>query len=233
LTEIPFASQFPATYDPAFPKGKAWYTGAETRSLADIDYVVYHDAQGWRSFLKQGQRPGERASWLGSIIEDGRLWQHYPLEAPTWTSGTKDANVHGVAIEFEGKDSPITDAQVETAAQLFAWLATVCPNLDHPILGEGFREHRMFSGTSCPNGRIRWTAITDKIKEHSMLTDDDRKEIKQIADTAIEEYLISFAKYEPDTRTIREWLSSAVFHGTRASKAASAQAKALQEWDDR
>jgi hypothetical protein len=232
MTSIPFAIQQPATYDPAFPKGKYGYA-KKTRSLTDIDYVVYHDAQGWRTFLKRGQRPGVRSSWLGSILEDGVLWEHYSLEQPTWTSGTQDANVHGFAIEFEGKDSPITDAQVETAAQLFAWLATVCPNLDHPVLGEGFREHRMFSNTSCPNGRIRWTAIADKIKEHSMLTDADRQEIRDIATEVLEKYEVTFAGYDPDTRLLLKWVNDITFHAYRGSKAASGQAKALKEWDAR
>lgn len=157
MTRCPFAIWTPASADPQYPDGKYY-----PRSLTQITMIVNHDAVGGRAYLRQGQRPGEEASWLFSNLTDGILLQHYEMEQGTWTSGGKTANVTGVAVEHEsvyadGRPSttiPFTPQQVATDLRLYAWVKSVAPNLRPPVLGQGWEEHRRLSGgTTCPNNR--------------------------------------------------------------------------------
>lgn len=159
-TWLSVAIKLPATFDPVYPV-KFGYPGTAVRTLAQIEYVVNHSAEGGIDYLKQGQRPGEQASWMFSSALDGTLYQHFPLEAPTWTSGNPNANIHGVGVEHEGTHTQypkFTDAQADTDCRLFTELLLLCPNLGAPIHGEGVRIHREVAPgtTTCPNGRDRY-----------------------------------------------------------------------------
>jgi len=155
MTRIPGTVWTPAVYDPQYPLGKAF-----PRSLDEVEFVVNHDAQGYKSYLKNGNGMGRQSSWLITNLLDGTRLQHYELEAGTWTSSSYWANTKGVATEHESQigdmSLPITQAQAEADLETESFLATVCPNLKAPVLGWGRREHGELSdgSTSCPNGRI-------------------------------------------------------------------------------
>ena len=182
-TFIPFGIHKPGPADKA---GYAWMN-AKTRSLDLIEFVVYHSLEGWRGAVMDILNGPRRVSWLGTILLDGTLWNHYPLEAPTWTSGSIKANIRGAAWEFEGVKSsvpttfnigrgPITDPQVKTGALIFKFLQGVAPNLGVPRLPYGFQEHRILTSgaTECPSGRIRWTDIAAELGGDMPLTQDDK-----------------------------------------------------------
>jgi len=159
-TWLSVAIKLPATFDPVYPV-KFGYPGTAVRTLSQIEYVVNHSAEGGIAYLKQGQRPGEQASWMFSNALDGMLYQHFPLEAPTWTSGTPNANIHGVGVEHEGTHTAnpkFTDAQADTDVRLFLELQGLCPNLGAPVHGQGVRIHKEVAPgtTSCPNDRDRY-----------------------------------------------------------------------------
>lgn len=159
-TWIPWAVKLPATFDPAYVSGKFGYA-RKYRSLAEIRYVVNHSAEGGIAYLKQGQRPGEPASWMFSNALDGTLYQHFPLECPTWTSGGPIPNVEGVGVEHAGDhihNPKFTDAQADTDVRLYESLRDLCPNLGAPTHGDGIRIHREVAPgtTSCPNDRDRY-----------------------------------------------------------------------------
>lgn len=177
MTDIPFGiDKSPGNDKYGYPRGAL-------RSLDDIEYVVYHSLEGWRSNVMNILTGPRRASWLGTILLDGTLWRHYEIEAPTWTTSTKENNIKGAAFEFEGVNDnappttfnigrgSITDAQVTTAARIFEFLQENCPNLGDPQLPYGFQEHRILTNyaTQCPSGRIRWQAIADLLKEEDMV----------------------------------------------------------------
>ena len=155
MTRIPGCVWTPAVYDPQYPLGKAF-----PRSLNDVEFVVNHDAQGYRSYLKNGNGMGRQASWLITNLLDGTRLQHYELEAGTWTSSSYWANTHGLAVEHESQvgdfSLPITRAQADADLRTEEFLVTVCPNLKPPVFGQGRREHSELTGgaTNCPNGRI-------------------------------------------------------------------------------
>ncbi len=152
MTRIPGTIWTPAT--------GAGATKYYRRQLDQILYTVNHDAQGYRSFLQRGHAIGREASWLITNLVDGTRLQHYELEAGTWTSGGRTQNIAGVATEHESQGDmslPITQAQVNADLETELFLATVCPNLRPPVLGQGRREHGELTNgaTACPNGRIQ------------------------------------------------------------------------------
>lgn len=173
----------------AVPAGHAGYSNDPDRTLAEILYVVNHSAEGWKSYLINGYRPGESASWMFSNCQDGEMYQHFPLEALTYTSGSYEANRDGVGVEHEGvKGQPINEKQVANDRRLYADLRNLCPNLRAPQLGLGFREHRELTNgaTTCPNGRIQ--PLYDSYREDDMAFDDDEKQtIRAIVDQALTE----------------------------------------------
>jgi hypothetical protein len=86
------------------------------------------------------------------------MYQHYPLELPTWTSGGRRQNIDGLAVEHEGMaGQPLNAAQVANDRRLYADLKRLCPNLRAPVFMQGFREHGELTNgyTACPSGRIQ------------------------------------------------------------------------------
>lgn len=140
------------------PPGYDGYSFDPDRRLDEILYIVNHSAEGWRSSLVLGHRPGETASWTFSVMVDGQLYQHMPLEKLAYTSGSYEANRDGIGREHEGvKGTPITPFQVATDQRLDRDLQRLCPNLRPLVLGQGYREHSELTNgfTSCPSGRIQ------------------------------------------------------------------------------
>jgi len=155
------------------PPEKAGYGSVPVRRLDQILYIVPHSAEGWEAFLKLGHRPGEPASWTLSNCIDGDFYQHYPLEALTYTSGGLTQNRDGLACENEGKKgTPINAKQVANLRRLRTDVAALCPNLRAPLLGQGWREHGELTNgfTSCPSGRIQ--PLYDSYKEVDLETKD-------------------------------------------------------------
>ncbi len=137
-------------------RSRTGYLLKSTRSLAEIRYQVNHSAEGWETYLRAGSAPG--ASWTFSNLQGGKMYQHFPLELPTWTSGGRRQNIDGCAAETEGvAGQPMNAAQVANARRLYSDLNRLCPNMRIPLLGEGFREHGELTNgyTACPSGRIQ------------------------------------------------------------------------------
>lgn len=143
---------------PAPRPGYEGYPGKVTRNCGEILFVVNHSAEGWEAYLKQGHRPGESASWTFSNCQNGTMYQHFPLEAITYTSGGRWQNIQGLGVEHEGvKGQPLNAKQVENDLRLWDDLKLLCPNLRPQVLGQGYREHHELAPgtTTCPNGRIQ------------------------------------------------------------------------------
>ncbi len=137
-------------------RSRTGYFLKSTRSLAEIRYQVNHSAEGWEAYLRAGSAPG--ASWTFSNLQGGKMYQHYPLELPTWTSGGRRQNIDGLAVEHEGVAGQLLNAaQVTNDRRLYEDLNRLCPNMRIPRLGEGFREHGELTNgaTACPSGRIQ------------------------------------------------------------------------------
>ena len=140
------------------PPEKAGYAAQSSRALSEILYIVNHSAEGWKSFLVQGHRPGANASWSFSNNQDGSMYQHYPLEAITYTSGGFRQNVDGLGVEHEGVAGQLLNAvQIANDKRLYGDVAELCPNLRAARFMDGYREHNELTNgaTTCPSGRIQ------------------------------------------------------------------------------
>ena len=175
-TWLDFAVKMPG------PASKAGYPSDPDRELDEILYMVNHSAEGWANYLVQGHRPGANASWTFSNCIDGTLYQHYPLEALTYTSGGLPQNRDGLGIEHEGvKGTPINAAQVANDRRIYDALKAICSRLREPKFGEGFREHGELTNgeTSCPSGRIQ--PLYDSYTEsEDDMTEDEKAKLNTI-----------------------------------------------------
>lgn len=123
--------------------------------------VICHSMEGYEAGAwSQLDGPAE-ASWHFSVMQDGRVFQHYPLEASPWHAGTHPQNARLIGVEHEGvKGQPLTPAQVIASVGLVNWIGVQCgwtPSRD--AVRKTLWEHREVPGssTTCPNGRIDWT----------------------------------------------------------------------------
>ncbi len=123
--------------------------------------AVLHSAEGPEdSMISIVQSLHSGVSWHFSVMKDGRLLEHYPIEAKCWHAHAV-GNEHYIGIEHEGvAGEPETDEQVGTDIRLLAWLGET-------LSWSGFErgvqlwEHHEVPGnaTACPSGRIRWDDI--------------------------------------------------------------------------
>ncbi len=123
--------------------------------------AVLHSAEGYEaSMISIVQSLHSGVSWHFSVMKDGRLLEHYPLEAKCWHAHAV-GNEHYIGIEHEGvAGEPETDEQVGTDIRLLAWLGET---LGWPAFERGAQlfEHHEVPGnaTACPSGRIDWLRI--------------------------------------------------------------------------
>jgi hypothetical protein len=165
------------------PPGYDGYPHDPGRELSEIKYIVNHSAEGFKPSLILGHRPGQPASWTFSVMLDGELYQHLPLEALAYTSGSYQANRDGIGREHEGKaPNVITPEQVATDRRLDKELQGLCPNLRPLAFGEGYREHGELTNgaTSCPSGRIQPLYDSYSEEEHVGLTEDQNNKLNNV-----------------------------------------------------
>jgi len=146
---------------------------------------VAHSAEGYANGLLSVLAPtsDRRVSWHLSNLKDGRLWQHYPVDAQCWASGAATPNNSFVAMEHEGVASePLTEAQIDTTVRVLGELAAYGgwqprrPTSPTDLTATLY-EHRECTrfgslATACPSGRIPWDEILRRLsgEEDDMLT---------------------------------------------------------------
>ena len=87
---------------------------------------VKHSAEGWGTYLKfLVQSPLAIKSWHFSVLTDGTIWQHYPVNVHCWHAGDTDddddvrANIELVGIEHEGLvGTPLTAEQTAATIEI-------------------------------------------------------------------------------------------------------------------
>ena len=146
-------SEYPAAIDRPGPDWKRWsdanvHTGA-----------ILHSAEGYEHGLWSQLDGPAQAAWHFSVMQDGRVFQHYPIDQSPWHAGNKTGNVTLIGIEHEGRiGEPLTAVQLAASKALVAWLGQTCgwtPTRD-PASRTLF-EHNEIGTTTCPNGRIPWS----------------------------------------------------------------------------
>ena len=170
----PFALRLPG------PPGKIGYGTEHSPKRGEVK----HSAGGYEhAMLSILANPGNGVSWHYSVMQDGRVFAHYPLTANCWHAGDSDvdggvsANIDLVGVEHEGgapgnESDPLTDAQIEATVALTRWMMAqygLRGAVRYPAQSEGnywwLVEHNEVSNrpTSCPSGRIPWTEIQRRL----------------------------------------------------------------------
>lgn len=140
---------------------KQGYQGRTTNSVRG---VVCHSMEGYaEAALAEVKDASMPLSWHFSVLEDGTVWQHYPLNAICWHGGNQPINESLIGIEHEGvKGVPLTDVQLASSIALVDWIAGQggwTPQR-HVTLFEHNEVVTLYTPnagpTACPNGRIPW-----------------------------------------------------------------------------
>lgn len=121
--------------------------------------IVNHSAEGYFGTGNPSSVMRARGnSWHFTVLKNGKVWQHYPLEGMCWHAGSK-ANYRYIGIEHEGKaGEALTSAQLAATIKLNAAIARVRGWTSVKYGVTGF-EHNDFMATACPSGRIPWSTI--------------------------------------------------------------------------
>jgi len=184
------------------PHWKQGYPGIPNRAMEAIEGEVNHSAEGsMAALLAEIQNLTRLASWTFSIDTDGRIVEHYPLEAITWHAGRKgdldpDTEITGnIALlgkEHAGKvGTPLTALQEDASVSITKFVrATALAGDNPPELAVNLWEHNWINpSTACPSGRINWVTYMAKLspseeddmtaEEHSTLM-NSQKQILEI-----------------------------------------------------
>ena len=132
--------------------------------------VVLHSMVGFRagahSVLENVEGPRKTVAWHFSVLQDGTVEQHYPIDVILHHAGNRWANEHLIGIEHEGgfdpPDEPLTTAQQAASVELVRWIAEQRSWTPARTGDKTLYEHNEVSDTStqCPSGRIPWPAYS-------------------------------------------------------------------------
>lgn len=161
------------------PTGKTGYAGVSRTALDRKEGEVKHSAEGSADGLLSVLYGPRDASWHFSVLQDGTVWQHYPLEAITWHCGIKGderfdtsliGNITLIGVEHEGGGpgrygEPLTEAQYRATLRLSQDIRRLCSHLGagRPQLRRNLWEHRWLSWTTCPSDRIPWGRLIEDL----------------------------------------------------------------------
>jgi hypothetical protein len=183
------------------PADKVYSVPNAARGYVPHSAVGYYGGWASRLFSTDRREDGRytayaAASVHGWIAYDGRVQQHYPLDASCWASGSVYPNTHFIAFENEGGfqpyDEPLTDAQVEANLRLIRDLASwrdwpaICRPVDALDRSASLYEHRECvrwgsAPTACPSGRIPWQRLLDEL--HVATPTEPEVHVVQAGDT--------------------------------------------------
>ncbi len=157
-----------------------------------VDFYVAHSAVGYyggwasRLFSTARDASGRYATYAavsthGWIPYDGACLQHYPLMASCWASGSREANMRGVAFEIEGgapgrESEPLSEPQKQALERILGdivgWKGVTNDYWRRPAndrdLNATLYEHRECvrfgsAPTACPSNRIPWPEIIGRL----------------------------------------------------------------------
>ena len=167
------------------PADKVYSTPCLSLGIVPHSQVGYQAGAEARLFSADRNPDGSytayaAASWTGSVLYDGTLRQHYPIEASCWTSGARIPNTRFNAFETEGgppsdPSEPLRPAQVDAYVRIIRDLSELKgwePRrpVDSADVDATLYEHNECTRwgavyTACPSGRIPWDTILSRLNE--------------------------------------------------------------------
>ncbi len=127
--------------------------------------VVLHSMEGSWASSQRVLMAHDGGSWHFSNLKDGKLYQHYPLQAIAWHA--RGGNTKYIGVEHEGvAGQKLTELQIDTDVTLIRWLKEVCDwdELSRSRPDGNMVEHQEVGiesnyVTACPSRRIPWVKI--------------------------------------------------------------------------
>lgn len=154
-TWYPAASQRPG------PPSKQGYPGYPNRNA--IAGVVLHSMDGFYATGGLNMLDNSGQSWHFSILLDGSVVQHYPLEAQCYQAGIASINRRTIGIEHEGVHSfrldPLTEPQIQASVALCNWIAGL-PSAFALVRGDTLFLHKDLGTSECPG--VRFDGVLDR-----------------------------------------------------------------------
>ena len=130
--------------------------------------AILHSAEGhWSPAYTPVDTMRERVvSWPFTVMQDGRVEQHYDTAVSCWHAGNREANGRLIGIEHEGvTGEPLTPAQTAASVALVRWLAQECGWRPERASGPAqtlWEHHEVTPTTDCPSGRIPWERYVEQ-----------------------------------------------------------------------
>ena len=174
------------------PVSKLGYFGGSKFYAGKLG-IIPHSAEGWRDYLLGTllTDPNRQASVCATNMVNGDFYQHYPVTAVTWTSGSPYPNTAFIAIENEGlAGQPLTEPQVVNLTRFtrdckdyFGWQGFA--RQDALQTGQGWEHQECVrwgsDPTACPSGRIPWDRIIAMVNEEEAdMTPDEHQRLVNI-----------------------------------------------------
>lgn len=136
--------------------------------------IIPHSAEGYRPAMLNILHGSSRDSWHFSVFKEKEVYQHYPITAQCWTSGSGFPNNNFKTGETEGvAGQPWTQFQIDSWVRIGrdlrrfeGWTARRPINSDDKTAS--CYEHRECvrfgsPATACPSGRNRWDILIPAI----------------------------------------------------------------------
>ena len=182
MTWVSWAIKYPG------PEGKQYPVANR-----QLGFVCHSAEAGLASLLATLSKADRQASWHFSLSKSGVLYQHYPLTASCWASGSFEANTRYVAMEAEGfAGEPLTEAQAATAVKL--WM-----ELGYTERGVSLWEHNEVATrwspnagpTACPSNRYDNAYVA--LEETQVMTPEEVEAIvRKVFDESYASYYRTF-----------------------------------------
>ncbi len=190
-----------------------WKTGYSFLSLNLRQGAVYHSMVGAFAAARARLFGDDRASWHFSVLKDGTIYQHYPIDRVAWHAGTVDANGKYIGIEHEGGaapnySEPLTPAQYRSTLGLTLWLMKACSWPEFRVGVQGM-EHNWLYPTACPSGRIPWSDLIRDISKEGTVDQELRDRIR--AASAFEAVALAVKQQYPVQSLPKETLDTVKF----------------------
>ena len=102
--------------------------GYDALTINFVKGVVCHSMVGYfAGAMAELDKLERRASWHFSVLQDGRVFQHYDTLAITWHCGSVYWNARLIGIEHEGgfapHNEPFIAVQEDSSVKLVKWLS--------------------------------------------------------------------------------------------------------------
>lgn len=162
------------------PPWKAGYTfGVSGPKRGEVKHSAVGSWAGMQSVLDGPVQ----SSWHFSVLQDGRVFQHYALSTHCWHGNDTDsdqgvrANLDLIGIEHEGGapgnlSEPLTEAQLAATVAVSRWAAEQYGFARFGRFPEQWdcwtlAEHNQVGNTptACPSGRIPWDEVIRRLEE--------------------------------------------------------------------